>query len=294
MKRLLLISLSALSFVFSQATTDSLQETRQETRVLELIDGSLIKGKIVRQDSTNIEVKASYGSINLFKSQVRHDESESERYYRLLAHDNEKDSTNIGASRYFYSPSSFNLKKGDILFSQKQLFFSTFAFGLSDHFSLQVGSIVPLNFVSGAQNLILGAKWGQEIVPNFGVQAGIQRFAANDGSLNLPFVGVTFGSLTKHASINYTSIFVDEPNDGEAKFSHNVTLSGLMQASQHTSLLVETLFNVTETSPIKMGILGVRYHRSSFNMDIGIMFIEDVPVPLPWLDFSYLFSFPKK
>ena len=63
-------------------------------------------------------------------------------------------------TRYLYGPSAFLLKKGEAYVSQKELFFTSAAYGISDNVSMLVGSVLPILFTDDGFNLITALKVG--------------------------------------------------------------------------------------------------------------------------------------
>jgi len=187
----------------------------------------------------------------------------------------------LSATRYFYGPSSYNIPQGQWLFSQKELFFSSVAYGLTDHLSVQVGSVLPALFVEEGANVILGAKAGIDFEQKIGFQAGVQAFFVEDQTLWLPFGGVTLGSPEAHFSLN-VALPADEEGSEEAVW---FMPAGELVANQRFSILGEAIIGGEGF----LGLLGVRIRSGRISSDIGAVLLEGAEMPLPWLDISYFF-----
>ena len=67
---------------------------------------------------------------------------------------------------YFYAPSAFTLGAGRGYLSQKELAVTAAAFGVTDFFDIQVGTILPTLFIADSQVAVLGGKLGGKLYGN--------------------------------------------------------------------------------------------------------------------------------
>jgi hypothetical protein len=233
-----------------------------------LADGSQLSGKILRLDSAHVEIALNRDSTGKAQAPARVD----------------------GRSRYLYAPSSFNLKSGDMLFSQKELAFSTFAYGVTDQISLQLGSIIPLQFADEGQNALGGFKIGDMWMGTIGGHFGVQAFYFYEASILVPFAGATVARGPAQVSFNYAQGMNLNERNGRLQV---LDLAGAYRLTPSLSLVSENLLflptkgKIGDKQYIWAGSLVARYHGQILLLDAGLIKMEDAPVPIPWVDFSF-------
>src|SRR5262245_46907815 len=95
-------------------------------------------------------------------------------------------------TRHFYAPTGFMLRKGEGYFSQKELLFSSFGYGVTDHLSVMVGTVVPTWFLTSGQNVVGGFKFGGDVNEFLHLGAGVQGFVLPFAGSSLAAVGMAF------------------------------------------------------------------------------------------------------
>lgn len=192
-----------------------------------------------------------------------------------------------GESRYWVSPSSFNIPAHKvhastaftlIPFSPIPLMAPSLSYGATDNISLQVAGIfTPL--VGGLY--MFGIKSGFSVNEAIGVHGGWHSYFYkppnffSSGSnpwmqpIQFPFVGATIGNPQTHASVNYFLLM-----DG-VQFEHQgFTLSGAHRISPRFSLVTD-LGLLVHRNQFK-GALGaglLRTHFESGYLDFGLVVI---------------------
>ena len=148
---------------------------------------------------------------------------------------------NPAASRYLYAPSSIPLQQGQGYVSQKLLFTSG-VLGVSDNFTLLVGTTVPFPVIS-----IVGGKYAKRINENWHVGAGAEVFFLpfagafdNDtptAPLSIGFVSATYGDLDSHVTfatgVAYEQVF------SSGRVSHPVMIAGHKRLSDRLAVVTE-------------------------------------------------------
>ena len=86
-------------------------------------------------------------------------------------------------TRYLYSPSAFALRKGEGYLSQKQLFFTSVAYGLTDEFTI-LGGAALLWAMDEGFNIILGGKYAIELTERWRLAVGAETLLAPLGGVN--------------------------------------------------------------------------------------------------------------
>lgn len=246
--------------------------------VLRLRDGSTLRGyKISEQNDTlqfrtgeGLEIGVPLALIIEQKPVVQIGESKFD-----------------GASRYLYAPSSYNLQQGQLVFSQKMVFFSHLDYGLFSRVTLSVGAALPFYFVERGQHLLLSIKTGHQLHENFGIQGGVGTILAFDQTFIAPFFGATAGKRNYSLSFNYLQ--------GIAKngFTHVVNLAAALPINQKFALINENFLVVTREEDYRdeviMPALALRFLGTQIKVDLGFVVIQNLGFPFPWLDFSYAF-----
>lgn len=148
---------------------------------------------------------------------------------------------NPAASRYLYAPSSIPLQQGQGYVSQK-LFFTSGVLGVSDNFTLLVGTTIPFPVIS-----IVGGKYAKRINENWHVGAGAEVFFLpfagafdNDtptAPLSIGFVSATYGDLDSHLTfatgVAYEQVF------STGRVSHPVMIAGHKRLSDRLAVVTE-------------------------------------------------------
>jgi hypothetical protein len=201
-------------------------------------------------------------------------------------------------SRYFYSPSAFSLGAGHGYFSQKEIAFSELSLGLTDFWDVQVGTVLPTLFIEEAAVGIAGTKLSLKLHDKVRVAAGGQVL----GVSATPPVGFVFGGVTLGSEEANTTLMggvaADTGPYGET--IPTFVLSGKKPAGEHLAVVTENWVIVDDMFERGVQIVpsgGVRYHARTFSADLGVIavvsFVDNVFMPLPWLDVTWHFDLAK-
>ena len=193
-------------------------------------------------------------------------------------------------NRYFFGPSAIPLKKGDKYYQNAYFLVNSFQLGLTDHFSIGAGVVIPFA-------IFITPKIGYQVAKNVHVGGGI--IFANSLIRDFNFgVGAGYGSLTlgsqeRNITLNVGLGAVKEnsglfKNDFVWKLAQKpmMTISGMTRISKRMMLLSENWFFSTKTvdydpmtgNQIKSeyvynGILsvGARYLGARYAIDFGFL-----------------------
>ena len=193
-------------------------------------------------------------------------------------------------TRYFFGPSAIPLKKGDKYYQNAYFLVNSFQVGLTDHFSIGAGVVIPFA-------IFITPKIGYQVAKNVHVGGGI--IFANSLIRDFNFgVGAGYGSLTlgsheHNITLNVGLGAVKEnsglfKNDFVWKLAQKpmMTISGMTRISKRMMLLSENWFFSTKTvdydpmtgNQIKSeyvynGILsvGARYLGARYAIDFGFL-----------------------
>ena len=109
---------------------------------------------------------------------------------------------NASSSRYLYSPSSIALKQGEGYISQKEILFTSVAYGVTDSISVTGGTFT---FFPPAIS-IFGGKYSQSISSNIHISVGGELFLTGlsgvEVQAGIVYGGITFGDEDVNISVN--------------------------------------------------------------------------------------------
>lgn len=197
-------------------------------------------------------------------------------------------------SRYLYAPSGFMLTEGEGTFSQKEVLFSTIAYGVTDNLTIEAGALTPA-YLGGAYGLhaMFGVRLGVQVHPKVVIHGGAQllAFPANfQGSVGVAHAGVTYGSVDGHVTFTLAKPFTFNPYP----FSDIVVaLSGSRRLSNRWAIVTENWLVTTPYSgPQVFDAVAFRWMWSkSVTLDVGAIiynfgFSPIGLLPIPWVDLT--------
>ena len=269
-----------------------------------LKNGQVFRGRILERTATHIRLDLlGAGEMTLRLDKVESVEIDDTVE---LTEDGQLYKRDPNRTRYLYNPSAMMLKKGEGYFSQKELFFSAVAYGLTDNISVLVGSIIPLLLASdGPFNFITAIKVGETIEEDkLHVAAGFEAFSFDQDD-ELWSAGFLFGSATLGSDRSHVTLSAGKPfslsSDSRDLGPAIVTLSGNVRVSNSVSLITENWFLAPETEDyddagefvsssrefIHINAIATRIMGEHLAADVGLIFFKDAGMPFPWLDFTY-------
>ncbi len=214
-------------------------------------------------------------------------------------------------TRYFYGPSAMMLRKGQSFFSQKELFFSSFGYGITDNVSVLAGTVAPA-WLLGPEgfNALLGVKAGMPVVGHLHAAVGLEALLLPGFGLGgfspvfagLPFASVTYGPPDLHMtlSVGKPAIF----QSGHDTFSMDLvtTVSGSARVHENFALMSENwlvLVDLADRDFGSMHAVGGRWMMERISVDLGFIWVLTsngrgvdllTAFPIPWVDFTWNFS----
>lgn len=204
-------------------------------------------------------------------------------------------------TRYLYAPSGMMLRQGEGYFSQKELFFSSLSYGLTDNITVQAGAMVPLWLVPSGFNFIGGIKVGASLGDRLHLAAGAQGlflpglFGTSGGGAGFVFGTATYGTPDGHLSVAVGKPFLLASGTSAFDETFIVTLNGNLRVGQRVALVTENwllpTMGTTYSGQLPMiNSLAARIFGENWAVDLGLIRVADVPFPFPWLDFTYNFG----
>ncbi len=211
---------------------------------------------------------------------------------------------NPNATRYFFAPTAFNLKKGDGYYQNAYLLANSLNYGITDNFSF--GGLVVIPAFA-----LITPKFGFTVTPYFHLGAGFMGGVILGPALAGLAYGVsTLGNIENNITlgIGYYGFQQIGDNAEESFSSRNpvITLNGMLRTGKKYALVTENWavpYNETEYKLSGEEIelykyyyvftYGFRIMREKLTFDIALINNKDifelVPIGLPYLDLVYKF-----
>ena len=262
-----------------QSTADTTRQYRIETT-----DGNEYFGIILQNDSIFVRFATSnIGTITIQKKHIIKIEDinkeqiiEGEVWYE-----------NLQATRYFWSPNGYGLKKGEGYYQNIWVMYNQAGIGFSNYFSLGAGC-VPLFLFAGASTPV----W---IVPKFSVPLIKNRLNMGIGAMAGAVVGedssafgIAYGVLSFGPRDHTFTLGIGYGWAGYEWTNHPIiTLSGMLRVGKRGYLLTENYFMQFGNERITLVMLGGRAIIRKSGLDFGLVmpFFDEMDdmVAIPWL-----------
>jgi hypothetical protein len=210
----------ALLIMAITSVNETLAQDTERLLHIQTADGNTYVGTLVSEDDVKLVLRTeNLGNITVFKSDIsKRREIDQDRFVR-----GELWFENPQATRYFWSPNGYGLKKGEWYYQNVWIFFNQVSTGVTDNFSLGAG-MVPLFLFAGTStpvwitpkisipvikdqlNLGTGALLGTVVGlenSSFGILYGMSTFGSRDRNLTIGLGwGFAGGELTNRPTIN--------------------------------------------------------------------------------------------
>jgi hypothetical protein len=291
MKNKMLTVLFCLAFLKSTIGVAQYEKLDPTLYLIQTKNGNEYIGTILSEDGEKlILLTENLGEITLFhKDIVKRREIKSSQIV-----DGTYWFENPQASRYFWSPNGYGLKKGEWYYQNVWIFFNQVSTGLTDNFSIGAG-LVPLFLFAGTStpvwitpklslpviddqlNLgaggLLGAVIGEQN-SGFGILYGLSTFGSKNRNMTL---GLGWG---------YAS--------GEMANQPTITLSGMVRTGARGYFLTENYYINSGNFTLGLISAGGRRIIKNVGLDFGLAIPlasdMDTFVAIPWLGFTVPFG----
>ncbi len=158
---------------------------------------------------------------------------------------------NHHATRHFFSPTSFNLKKGELYYSTIFFMMHDFQYGISDNFSLGMGttSILHPFYITPKFSYKVNEKNSFSVGTMFMLGTWWPDFIGNLG-----YVTYTYGDEFNNVTLGLGHLYLDmEENVGRTVNEPVLNLSGMFRLSDHVYIVSENYyFGFNENADIYM------------------------------------------
>ncbi len=278
-KFLALIVLSLGSFYCAaQEQADTLSYYIQTT------DGNTYRGQILSHDSLSTLFNLDkFGEHRFMKTEIK----KLEPLDKEKVVDNEYWMDNPQATRYFFSPNAYGLKKGEGYYQNVWVMVNSFAVGVTDYFSIG-GGVVPLFLFAGSPTPI----W---MTPKFSIPVARDKFNLGAGALMGTVLGEeetgfgilygisTLGSKDKNVSLGLGYGYAG----GDWAKAPMINLNTMIRFGPKGYFISENYFIQTEGTTALIFTLGGRHIIQNAGLDYGLVIpiISEMGefLALPWL-----------
>jgi hypothetical protein len=276
--------------VFSQEVeipTDTTQLSSIETK-----DGNEFVGYIRAIEADVIVVKTeNFGDVRIRRQNVKTIQPLAKN--QIVAGEYWPD--NPHASRYFFAPNGYGLRKGEGYYQNTWIFFNQVSYGFSDNFSLGVG-IVPLFLFEGTATPI----W---ITPKLSIPLKKDRFNLGLGGLfavvageESASFGVAYGQATVGSRDRNISVGLGYGYAGDSWASTpTISLSGVYRTGKKFAIMTENYLLDAGDESIVLISAGGRFIGKRVAIDAGLVFptVTDGDgyfIAVPWLGITVPFG----
>ncbi|MEX2512241.1 MAG: hypothetical protein WD398_05000 [Cyclobacteriaceae bacterium] len=202
--------------------------------------------------------------------------------------------SNPQATRYFWLPNGYALKKGEAYYQNVWLFFNQVSVGLTSNFSIGAG-MVPLFLFAGSPTPVwITPKISFPVVKDkLNIGAGVLAgtvIGLNDGGFGLLYGLTTFGSRDKNLSIGLGWAYAG----GEIANVPTISIGGMIRTGPRGYFLTENYF--IGAGGENFGILSAGGRRiiKRISLDYGLFLPIapdlDIFFAMPWLGLTVPFG----
>jgi hypothetical protein len=279
--------------VSAQKSFTSYEFDTSRTYVFKLEDRSQLVGKLIEKDSTSITIKtSSVPRIQIPYSKIKAIDIVNDRLVKKGVYWFE----NPNATRYFFGPSAFPLKKGEGYYQNSYLFLNSVSFGVTNNISFG-GGFELISTVLGKPIFFLTPKVSFKLSDKFRTGVGVLYANlptfASDGrarsSAGIMYGLGTYGSADKNITGGLGWGFI------ESDFSAQpvVTISGITRVSRRVALLTENYF-IPADGYSTVFSYGARFFGEKIAIDLGFINNRDIFstffIGIPYVDFVVKFN----
>jgi hypothetical protein len=270
MKKNLLLFLLPLALQLLLVTHQGHAQTVQQDTALiyrvEMKDGNEFIGTIESQEGGTLRLKTQNLGVLSIKTE---DIKLMTPYDSTKLKDGKLWFDNPQATRYFFAPNAFGLKKGEGYYQNTMLLVNQASVGITDNFSLGAG-LVPLFLFGGASSPVwLLPKVSVPVVKdkfNVGAGALIGTVIGEQSSFGIAYGLTTFGSRDRNATIGLGYGYAD----GDWATTPAITFSGLFRTGPRGYLITENYYIGLDDGSVGLLSIGGRRIVKRVGIDFGL------------------------
>ena len=281
-----------LTLLIAASFSSKAQNTQDTTKVhIQTIDGNEYIGNIIDQNSEKIKLKTEkLGELSILRVDIKKIDK--------ITVSQIKGGTywldNAQATRYFWVPNGYGLKKGEGYYQNVWIFFNQAVYSFSDHFSGGIG-VVPLFLFAGTSTPAwLTMKFSIPVKKDkFNVGAGLLAGAVigeQKSSFGIFYGVATLGSKDNNVSAGlgwgYSSYDIAK--------KPTINISAMFRTGPKGYFITENYFFTTPDNSSMLFSFGFRSLIKSVSLDYGLFvpINKDINtfVAIPWLGLSIPFG----
>jgi hypothetical protein len=270
------------------------QITRDTTPVwkVETLDDYTFIGRIAGEDANVLRLETeNFGTVEIKKNNIRQMSVVNQEQMAK----GQFWPDNPYATRYFWAPNGYGLRKGEGYYQNTWIFFNQVSYGFSDYFSMGVGTIPMFLFgAAEATPIWLTPKFSIPVRKDkFNLGAGVLAgtvLGEDTGIFGIAYGTGTIGSRDKNLTLGLGYGFVDD----EWASTPAITLSGMLRTGKRWYLLSENYFIGADGENVLLLSFGARWAGDKISIDFGGFTPagEDIGVffTIPWLGINVPFG----
>jgi hypothetical protein len=251
---------------------------------LETTDGNGYNGEIVTSDSAKVLFRSQkLGDLTILRKDIKSmlavdsTQIKGEKYWFK----------NPQATRYFFSPNGYGLKKGEGYYQNIWVLINSFAVGINDYVSLG-GGVIPTFLFAGAPTPVwITAKVSIPVSKDqFNLGAGVLAgsvLGESNTSFGIFYGLATVGSRDKNFSMGIGYGF----SGGSISKAPMINLSGMYRVGSRSYLLTENYFFAADSENAMILMVGARQIIKNAGLDYGLVIPAGSGigsfVAIPWL-----------
>ena len=196
----------------------------------------------------------------------------------------------IDATRYLFTTSAFNLKKGEFYYQNIYLSSNFIHYGITDNFTVGVGTELVSLLSFNQPVIFLNSQYSYKVSPilRLGVGGSIYSSFGYRGKVGFYYGIVTLGKKHQNISASFGRSFLTEDINSQPL----IIISGIFQINKRVALISENWiapsFNYYEVFSY-----GIRIFGKKISVDIALINNKDIsrfiPIGIPYGSFSYKF-----
>lgn len=277
--------------IMSWAQDPGSQSEKRQMVLVQTKDGNEYLGTITSEDEVKIIISTqNLGDISIFRSDI----------VRISGMDTGKMVngefwfSNPQATRYYWLPNGYGLKKGESYYQNVWIFFNQVSTGITDNFSIGAG-MVPLFLFAGSQTPVwITPKVSIPVVKDkFNLGAGALAgtvIGADEGGFGMLYGLSTFGSRDKNLTIGLGWAFAG----GSIANAPTVSVAGMIRTGPRGYFLTENYFISAGGETIGFMSAGGRRIIKRISLDYGLFLPIasglDTIIAVPWLGITLPFG----
>lgn len=214
----------------------------------------------------------------------------------IIAASTESRAINHAGTRYLYAPTAIPLGKGAGYVSQKELIFTSVAYGVTDNVSILGGTSIPIGLwalSAGEVDALMGIdalKAGYKADHYLHIGGGVEAFAIGGEVFGIGLVNGTIGDLDTNATMGLGQGFMR----GEGLGITPLVLAGQHRISDKVAVISENWFVLWDGDGFSVITAGARIIGDTLTVDLALISAASqssfVVLPIPWLDLSWHFG----